>query len=317
MRTGAAAGHEGYFHEAAYHSSDEELLAVVVPFLTGGCDAGEPTVMAVSERTTALIRSALPPRVNVECLSGDTTYARPAAAIRAYRRMLAGHVADGAPQIRILGEMPASVFGATWDGWARYEAAVNHAYDEFPLWGMCVYDRRTTPAEVLRDVARTHPRIARPDGTHPVSEAYTDPVAFLGERGPPPADPVQASPPVADLTAPTPAAARHAVRAANTGTVPADDLEDLVVAVSEAITNAMVHGRPPVGMRIWTGAGRIVVTISDGGAGPKDPFAGLLPASNRATGGRGLWIVHQSCAYVAGQSTPDGFTLRLTAGNPD
>ena len=40
MRTGAANGHEGYFHEAAYHTSDEELQAVVVPYITGGCNAG-------------------------------------------------------------------------------------------------------------------------------------------------------------------------------------------------------------------------------------------------------------------------------------
>jgi anti-sigma regulatory factor (Ser/Thr protein kinase) len=316
MRTGAAAGHEGYYHEAVYHSSDDELLAVLVPFLTGGSDAGEPTVVALGERNAALVRSALPARANVEFLPAGDVYARPAAAIRSYRRMLAGHVAAGAPQIRIIGELPAPAFGATWDWWARYESAINHAYDDFPLWGMCVYDRRTTPAGKLREVARTHPRIARPDGTHPDSEAYVDPVTYLSERRPVPPDPVQSAPPYADLVAPTPALARDVVRAANRGIVGEDDLADLVVAVSEAVTNAMVHGRPPVGMRVWTGPDRIVVTITDGGVGPKDPFAGLLPATDRATGGRGLWIVHQSCSYVTGEVSPDGFTLRLTAGDP-
>jgi len=60
MRTGAAAGHEGYFHEAVYYSSDEELLAVLVPFLTGGPAAGEPTVVSLGERNAALVRGALP-----------------------------------------------------------------------------------------------------------------------------------------------------------------------------------------------------------------------------------------------------------------
>ena len=317
MRTGAAAGHEGYLHEAVHYSSDDELLAVLVPFLTGGSDAGEPTLVALGERNAALVRSALPARARVEYLTGGAVYARPTAAIRSYRRLLAGHVAAGAPQIRIIGELPGSAFGRTWDWWARYESAINHAYDDFPLWSMCAYDRRTTPAHVLADVDRTHPRTARPDGTHAVSEAYTDPVTYLSEPRPAPPDPVQATPPVADLTAPTPGAARQAVRAANRGIVPDDDLEDLVVAVSEAITNAMVHGRPPVAMRVWTGADRIVVTVSDGGAGPKDPFAGLLPATDRATGGRGLWIVHQSCNHVTGHGTAGGYTLRLTAGNPE
>ena len=317
MRTGAAAGHEGYYHEAVYYSSDEELLAVLVPFLTGGSDAGEPTLVALGERNAALVRSALPARANVEYLTGGAVYARPTAAIRSYRRLLAGHVAAGAPQIRIIGELPPAAFGATWDWWARYESAINHAYDDFPLWSMCAYDRRSTPDDKLAEVARTHPRAARPDGTHPASETYVDPVTYLSEPWPVRPDPVQLTPPFADLTAPTPAAARQAVRAAGRGIVSDDDLEDLVVAVSEAVTNAMVHGRPTVGMRLWTGADRIVVTVSDGGAGPKDPFAGLLPATGRASGGRGLWIVHQSCNHVAAQVTPDGWTLRLIAGNPD
>ncbi len=314
MRTGAAAGHDGYFHEAVCYSSDEELLAVLIPFLTGGADAGEPTLVAMGERSSALVRSALPARANVEFLTGIDTYARPAAAVRSFRTLLAGHVAAGAAQIRIIGEIEPR--GTTWDWWARYESAINHAYDDFPLWGICAYDRRTTPAEILLDVARTHPRTARPDGSHLPSEAYVDPVTYLSEPRPVRPDPLQSTPPFADLTAPAPALARRIVREANRGIVPADDLEDLVVAVSEAVTNAMVHGRPPVGMRIWAGAGRIVVTVSDGGAGPKDPFAGLLPADDRAVGGRGLWIVHQSCSHVIAERSPDGFTLRLTAGDP-
>jgi anti-sigma regulatory factor (Ser/Thr protein kinase) len=316
MRTGAAAGHEGYFHEAVYYSSDEELLAVLVPFLTGGSDAGEPTLVALGERNAALVRSALPARADVEYLTGGAVYARPTAAIRSYRRLLAGHVAAGAPQIRIIGELPPSAFGRTWDWWARYESAINHAYDDFPLWSMCAYDRRTTSPDKLAEVARTHPRTACPDGTHPLSTEYLDPVTYLSEPRPVPPDPLQAAPPLAVLPAPTPASARAAVRAANTGVIGADDLEDLTVAVSEAVTNALVHGRPPAAMRVWAGDGRIVVTITDAGPGPKDPFAGLMPATDRATGGRGLWIVHQSCNYVTAESTADGFTLRLTAGDP-
>jgi anti-sigma regulatory factor (Ser/Thr protein kinase) len=316
MRTGAAAGHEGYFHEAVYYSSDEELLAVLVPFLTGGSDAGEPTLVALGERNAALVRSALPARARVEYLTGGTVYARPTSAIHSYRRLLAAHVAAGAPQIRIIGELPATAFGATWDWWARYESAINHAYDDFPLWSLCAYDRRTTPAEKLQDIARTHPRTARPDGTHPPSGDFLDPVTYLSEPRPVRPDPVEATPPFADLTAPTPATARATVRAAGAGTVGADDLADLIVAVSEAVTNATVHGRAPVRMRVWPAADRLVVAISDSGAGPKDPFAGLLPVTGRATGGRGLWIIHQSCNYVTVETSADGCTLRLTAGNP-
>lgn len=136
MRTGAAAGHQGYYHEAIRYDTDDELLAVVLPFLVGGVEAGEPTFVALGERTGGLVRSALPPGLKVEFLPGGDVYARPTAAIRSYRQLLARQVADGAGQIRIIGELPRTAFGATWDWWARYEAAINHAYDEFPLWSM-------------------------------------------------------------------------------------------------------------------------------------------------------------------------------------
>jgi anti-sigma regulatory factor (Ser/Thr protein kinase) len=315
MRTGAAAGHRGYFHEAASVRSDEELLAILVPFLTGGSDAGEPTLVALSERNAALVRSALPAGTGVEFIPRGDMYTRPAAAIRAFQRLFAGHVAAGARQIRIAGELGPATYGRTWDWWARYESAINHAYDDFPVWGICLYDTRTAPAEVLRDVARTHPRAALPDGRHVPSPPYTPPATYLTEPRPPAPDPVQDRPPVVHLTAPTPAEARRAVRQADRGILPADAVEDLVVAVSEAVTNALLHGRPPVSMRIWHGPDRIVVAVTDGGDGPKDPFAGLLPADSEP-GGRGLWITDMSCDHVARQHTEKGFTLRLTAGNP-
>jgi anti-sigma regulatory factor (Ser/Thr protein kinase) len=61
-----------------------------------------------------------------------------------------------------------------------------------------------------------------------------------------------------------------------------------------------------------------VVTVSDTGTGPKDPFAGLLPASDSdsAVGGRGLWITHQSVNQVSTARSPDGYTIRMVAGNP-
>ncbi|GGQ74257.1 sensor histidine kinase [Couchioplanes azureus] len=314
MRTGAAADHPGYFHAAVHYDSDDELLAVTMPFLLGGLAAGEPTIVAFGERTAGLVRSALPARAPVEFLSGGAVYARPAAAIRGYRDLLARHVEAGATQIRIIGEMPAAAFGSTWDWWARYESAINHAYDDFPLWSMCAYDTRVTPDAVLADVARTHPRFAVADGRHEDSDTYTDPRVYLSEHRPPVPDPLQQGPPTVTLESPTPAGARRAVHAADRGGVPAEDVDDLVVAVSETVTNALRYGRPPVRVRVWGGADRIVVTVTDAGSGPDDPFAGLLPAAAPAAGGRGLWITHQTCDHVAAAGDGEGWTIRMIAG---
>ncbi|SBT37434.1 sensor histidine kinase [Micromonospora auratinigra] len=316
MRTGAAAGHVGYYHEAICYDSDEHLLAVVLPFLRGGLAAGEPTVVGLGARNADLVRRALPAGSGVTFLPGGDVYARPTAAIRSYRKLLAGYVAEGAAQIRIVGELPVAAFGATWDWWARYESAINHAYDDFPLWSMCAYDTRAAPAHVLADVARTHPRVAGPDGSHRPTGDYTEPTAYLSENRPMLLDPVQRAAPLVELTDPSPAVARAAVQAADRGQLPTEDVEDLMVAVSEVVTNALRHGRRPARLRLWSGPDRIVATVHDEGVGPKDPFAGLLPAGDGSAGGLGLWISHQSCNHVATHRDTDGFTVRLTAGNP-
>ncbi|MFE9692495.1 anti-sigma factor RsbA family regulatory protein [Micromonospora sp. NPDC005806] len=316
MRTGAAAGHVGYFHEAVLFDSDEHLLAVVVPFLLGGVEAGEPAVVGLGERTGELVRRALPAGSGVTFLPDGDRYARPTAAIRSYRKLLAGYVAGGARQIRIVGAVPAVALGSTWDWWARYESAINHAYDDFPLWSMCAYDTRLAPPGVLADVACTHPRVARPDGSHVPTGVYTEPRSYLAAHRPMLLDPVQRAAPLLELTDPTPAEARAAVHAADRGQLPADDVDDLVVAVSEMVGNALRHGLPPIRMRLWSAPDRIVATVHDRGPGPADPYAGLLPASNGAVGGLGLWITHQSCNHVALYHDADGFTVRLTAGNP-
>ena len=315
-RSGAAAGHVGYFHEAVCYDTDDELLAVVLPFLTGGVDEKEPTVVSLGPEKADLVRRALPfGGAGVTFLTGGSVYARPAAAIRAYRELMAGYVADGADQIRIVGEIPRPSLGATWPWWARYEAAINRAYDEFPLWSLCAYDTRITPSSVLADVARTHPRSLHADGRHEPSASYASPDSFLAAWPAVAPDALQSLPPLITLVDPTAARARHAVSLVDPG-LAADEIEDLVVAVSEVVTNALRHGLPPVRVRYWAGADRIVVSVTDGGTGPTDPFAGLLPSADSVSGGLGLWITHQSCNYVAFSRDPSGFTLRLTAGNP-
>ncbi len=322
MRTGAAAGHTGYFHEALYYASDEDLLAVVVPFLRGGVAAGEPTVVALGAEHAELVRAALPPEDTdaVVFHPGGDMYARPASAIRCYRAMLAEHTAAGAGQIRIIGELPPAELGATWDWWARYESAINHAYDEFPLWSMCAYDTTTTPPAVLADVARTHPRAAAPGDRHIPSSAYLAPEQFLTTPVPVVPDPLQLTPPAYERDNPEPADVRAAVvrlsEAIPGRPLTQDKITDLRMAATEAVTNALHHGTPPVVVRGWAGADRIVLTITDQGKGPRDPFAGLQAAPHAPAGGLGLWLINQVCDHVAMHRDHEGFTLRLISGNP-
>jgi anti-sigma regulatory factor (Ser/Thr protein kinase) len=316
VRSGAASGHAGYFHEAAFYGSDEEFLAIVLPFLRDGVAEGEPTLVTLGEVNAGLVRAALGPAdvAALRFVPGDLQYARPARAIRTYRSMFDEVVREGARQVRVVGDVPHPGFGVAWDEWARYEAAVNHTYDAYPVWGMCPYDLRTAPAEVLADVRRTHPRVATADGGHRVNPDFGDPVGLLrGELITP--RPVEARAPHVELHDPTAAEARRALLAVagNASTDPAA-VDDLLIAVSEAVDNAWSHGRPPVRLRLWHHGRSLVATVTDAGDGPQDPYAGLLPATGSATAGLGLWMTHQMCDSVTYHRDPDGFTLRLTAG---
>jgi anti-sigma regulatory factor (Ser/Thr protein kinase) len=314
MRTGAPRDHTGYFHEAVLYRSPDELLDITVPFLLDGVAAGEPTVVALGDEHAHLVKLATSGAPGITYLGGGDTYARPATAIRSYRRLMSDFIAGGAEQIRIVGELPPSVFGSTWDWWARYESAINHAYHEFPLWSMCAYDTRATPRHVLNEVSRTHPWTATVDGRHLANSEYTEPVAFLGEPRATVDDPIQNQIPVADLTNPLPADARHAILAVSPFSLPAKVVDDFVTAASEAVTNALRHGQAPVKVKLWVRPDRMVMTVSDHGPGPNDPFTGLMPRSRDGLpGGLGLWLMHQLCSHVALFQTDSGFTIRLTA----
>jgi anti-sigma regulatory factor (Ser/Thr protein kinase) len=305
----------GYDHEAVYYSSDEELVAIVAPFLRDGVTAGQPTLVSMTEAKTELLRAAVPESPDITFMSAASVYERPAVAIKAYQDLMTGYVAGGAKQIRIVGEVPAVALTSTWDAWARYEAAVNYAYDEFPLWTMCAYDTRVTPKHILDDVASTHSLVAEGWDRHVRSSTYVEPPEFLSR--PRLVDPyrIQHQPPRLCLLDPSPAAARQAVLDANRTTLSGLAIEDLVLSVSEVVTNALNHGKPPVRLTIWADESHMVVAVQDRGAGLVDPFAGLLPAPDRTVGGLGLWIAHQLCNHVAFDHD-DGFTVRLVAGDP-
>jgi anti-sigma regulatory factor (Ser/Thr protein kinase) len=311
MRSGAAAGHTGYFHEAAFYSSDDEFLDLVVPFLQAGVAAGEPTLMAFGPTNEKLVRSAMDTS-KLTVVPGDEQYLRPAVAIRRYQEALARYVADGAAQIRAVGDVPHPGCGEPWDWWARYEAVINRAYDDFPIWGLCPYDTRIAPPDVLADVARTHPITATADGRHLRSDEYVDPASFLPSWREAPRPEPEPGPPLAELTDPSAAEARQAVRVALVPTtIDPVRAEDFVMAVSEAVTNAFVHGNPPLRLRIWRDMERAVVTVTDSGAGPADPFAGLVAAKESRSAGVGLWMAHQICRHVAMYGDDEGFVVRL------
>ena len=69
--------------------------------------------------------------------------------------------------------------------------------------------------------------------------------------------------------------------------MPAERTEDVLLVVSELTTNAIIHGRPPVELRLRYDGQRVVVEVHDAAA--------FLPRKQRPTAddehGRGLLLV--------------------------
>ena len=305
-------------HEALIHGSDEEFLTVAVPFLRDGVAAGEPALVGLSRPLERLVVGALGSAAGLSLLDADSHFAHPCTAMRLNQDRFSGHADRGAERVRLLGEVPHGGGGDRWWRWSCYEAVINHAYAGLPVWALCPYDRRTTPAHVLDDVERTHPHLAGPEGAPRPSARYRDPAAFLAERCRGALDPIEDAAAAVNLVDPALHEARRAVselaRACGVDGAARDDLDD---AVGEVVANAAAHGRPPVRVRAWAAPDRVVVAVRDAGDGPADPFAGILAPSDGPGGGaHGLAAVFESSDRVALSREPDGFTVRILVRTP-
>jgi anti-sigma regulatory factor (Ser/Thr protein kinase) len=70
---------------------------------------------------------------------------------------------------------------------------------------------------------------------------------------------------------------------------PAGFLDLVVLLTSELVTNAVVHGRRPVELRLADHGNRITIEVSDGDPDPLPAEAGWPPATQQ--NGRGLLII--------------------------
>jgi anti-sigma regulatory factor (Ser/Thr protein kinase) len=247
-------------------------------------------------------------------------------AIDSYRRLIERLLGDGAGRVRLVGEVDFGDSPATWAEWSRFEAIVNVTLAPYPYWNVCAYDTRTLPEPILAAGLATHPNLLTPTG-RTSNDHYQEPAALLrrwaADDPDPLEDPIGASVPALAfaLTHTTQLSAlRDNVRAVLTrAEVPQLTRSDFVAAVSEIAGNGIVHGRPPVQVRLWVSSEQLMATVTDQGDGIDDPLAGyvLAPSDDPTTAGRGLWLARLLCHQVQMSSTPEGFTVRLTTTSPD
>jgi anti-sigma regulatory factor (Ser/Thr protein kinase) len=313
----------GFEHVLAQYADDDALLAVVLPFLAEGAARGEPALVVVDESTSAVLRAALADPEVATFVPAEASLARPAMRRQTLERAIELQLASGAPRVRIVSALPirprAPDGGSIdddhrWQPWVRFEAHLEAAFAGRPVSHLCLYDRRLVGDAVPAAIIAAHRWLATEHGIEPNPAAVDQPLSpelFSV------ADPGEPGAPSLELEDPSPGEARRGVAAlAEQSGLDDDDREGIVSSVSEIVTNALVHGRPPVALCAWAKPGRVTVTVTDHGGGPSDPTVGMAPAVRApGEGGFGLWIAHQLCREVTLHRIGDAFAVRMVVGS--
>lgn len=297
-----------FTHSAFLYDSDATYGSGLAAYVRDGLALGEAVAVAADSRYTALLRDALSgDAAEVRFLPAEEWYVRPVRTIAGWSHLLRAATASGRPAMRLIGHTPLPDGVPTW---VRCESAVNTALAGLQGHLLCPYDRTALAAAEL-----THPQLY--DGSWRASPGYTEPEKVLAELPEPPY-PVSGEPVLAVPVHETVADLRTQVRdrATTEGWLPPEQVDNLILALSEIATNGIRHGGARRELRIWLTGDAVVCEVTDDGAVPPGPLAGYLPPRPGMIGGMGLWLVGQLCDAMAIRTvnglTHARFALRRT-----
>jgi CheY-like chemotaxis protein len=181
-------------HTCLVYESEEEQVRAAAHFLAEGLCKGERSAFAGDGRAAGHVTAALRGvGVNTgrERERGALLYSTTGEAylragwfdLEGQFRHLGGLVgqslADGFTGLRHAGEMHWALGSEPGcDRLLEYEARLNDLVPKLSLTGMCQYDRRRFPAEVVRDALRAHPVVVLSDGVRP-NHFYEPPELLL------------------------------------------------------------------------------------------------------------------------------------------
>jgi anti-sigma regulatory factor (Ser/Thr protein kinase) len=298
-------------HQALLYGTRAEFVDATLPFVREGAEKGEPVLVAVRERNIDALRDAL----NGEAGGADVTlhsiaewYENPSRTRTKFAQWADSRAGGG--RIRLVGEPPwplASEAGVR--EWARHESVINVALADLPVTFICPYNRSELPPEVLEHARATHPEILE-GGRTVGSDTYQDPDEFCRRF----AGPTRRRPgsPSAEMEIERwrlGELRRLVELEASAAGMPEHRIADLVVAVNELATNALVHGVGPAWLRAWQERDELVLEVTDAGSGIADPLAGQLLPDPAAIGGFGLWIVRMTADATEVLTDMDGTTV--------
>jgi anti-sigma regulatory factor (Ser/Thr protein kinase) len=299
----AASIHAAYIHEAVLYRGQREFLDSCVPFVSAAAAAGAPVLVAVDAGKIEAMRQGLgTDATGVEFVGMSEAGRNPGRVISIWQDFV--DRSRGAPCFGIGEPVWSARAGDELVECQQHEHLLNDAFSPDTRFHLrCPYDTETLGAAVLDEAIRSHPRLCG----SPSNPGY---VATGG------AELLQApidSAPADALRAPVSrrglGALRHAValEAATAGLLP-PRCDDAVLVADELATNALRHGAGPSTLAVWSNAGYLAMEVRDEGR-IADPLVGRRRPDGDATGGWGLWLVHQLADLVQVRSGPGGGTV--------
>lgn len=297
----------GLEHSALFYRGDEEFLDAVVPFVLDGVRNSEPVFVAVPAHNLRLLRDALGEAAGSVALADMTEVGANPARVFGEFSMLLQQRAD--EPMRWVGE-------PVWPGRAaeeypacvQNEALVNIAFPGFDLKTLCPYDAAGLSDDVLADARRTHPLI-REGGTLSRSTDFAVDEALARCNEPLFTDPGAVTLDIHDLNELS-HARDFAIHYAGGVGLSATGIGDLQLIITELVTNSINYTGAGCRLALWTNAGALVCEVRDHGH-LDDPLVGRRAPTDRATSGRGLFLINAIADLVRTHTSPTGTTMQV------
>ncbi|GAA5042175.1 anti-sigma regulatory factor (Ser/Thr protein kinase) [Thermocatellispora tengchongensis] len=300
-----------FAHIAALYGSDDAYLDLVLPAVGDALKEGRDTLVVTGQANLDLLAERLGPDARrIDRRLRSTWYTHPARTLTAYHEYAEPWAKR---QALFVGE-------PVWAGrderdvreWLRYEAALNIAFEGAPIVAMCLFDRRTTPPEVLEQALCAHPWLLEGSSGPRPNPGYVPPRQFSvnGDDQPfrdPPGSAVRAGFTSRELTQ-----MRHLVETTATGAgLDRDTAGSLVLSASEIAANAVEHGAGHGTVQLWTDDDELICEIADPAGQLDVPLPGYLPPRPESPRGYGLWISRQLCDLVETRTADGVLRVRL------
>jgi anti-sigma regulatory factor (Ser/Thr protein kinase) len=309
--TASPAHARSFRHEALFYSSDDEFLAGTVPFILEGVDAGEAVLALVPEPRLAVLITALDAAAARVTFSDMRTVGHnPARIIPVWQDFVDRHGAGGRP-VRGVGE-------PIWAGRGPdeivecqiHESLLNVAFgDAGAVTILCPYEMAALDPSIGDEAHRSHPWV-RHGGVRAESGLFgghaAEATPFAGPLAPAPPEAKVETFQAGEVGRMRRLAADVAARAG----LAKERADDLVLAVSEIVTNSVRHGGGSGTFAAWVSSAGVICEVADTGR-IEHPLVGRQRPNIEQAGGRGLWLVNQLCDLVQIRVAAWGNTVRI------